>query len=183
MGVFNDVRKSIRKASLQALLDYFPTTALQNSNVFFSNVSGLEPVTTYVVINILSIEQCGMGYTSTYTNDDEELTIQANYNIFVQFSFIGSESGDMSQTFSQRVNNVLFREELQRNNLNLRSKTNVRRAPQKRDVSWVEYHNMDVVFTYTVNTQQLVDVVEAVTLVDTSTGERIVIPPDFTINP
>jgi len=183
MGVYTDVRKNIRKASIQALLDYFPNTTSQNSNIIFSNVNGIEPVTSYVVINILSIEQFGQAYTSTYTNDNEELTIQANYNIYVQFSFIGSDSGDMAQTFKQRVDNVLFREELQRNNLNLRSKTNIRRAPQKRDTKWVEYHNMDVVFTYAVNTQQIVDVVEAVTLVDISTGERIIIPPDFIVNP
>jgi hypothetical protein len=78
---------------------------------------------------------------------------------------------------------VLVREELQRYNLNIRTKTNIRRVPQKRDTKWVEYHNMDVVFTYAVNTQQIVDVVEAVIIRDTQTGETQVIPPDFIINP
>ena len=151
--------------------------------MIFSHNNGTEPAESYVVINLLQIEQVGKGYTSTLTNADEELTIQANYNVYAQFSFIGSQSGDMSQSFTQRLNSVLVREELQRNSLNLRTKTNIRRAPQKRDTKWVEYHNMDVVFTYAVNTQQIVDVVEAVIIVDEITGEVFTVPPDFIITP
>lgn len=131
----------------------------------------------------MQIEQVGKGYTSTLVNELDELTIQANYNIYTQFSFVGSKSGEMSQVFTQQLNNVLVREEWQRNSINLRTKTNIRRAPQKRDTKWVEYHNMDVVFTYAVNTQQIVDVVEAVIIVDELTGEVFTVPPDFIITP
>lgn len=177
MPIYTDVRQAIRKGALAALSEY-PTTP-----VIFSHTNGTEPAESYVVINILNIEQVGKGYTSTLVNELDELTIQANYNVYAQFSFIGSKSGDMSQSFTQRLNNVLFREELIRNNLGLRTKTNIRRAPQKRDTKWVEYHNMDVVFTYAVNTQQVVDVVEAVIIVDEITGEVFTVPPDFIITP
>lgn len=177
MAIYSDVRQAIRKGALAALSEY-PTTP-----VIFSHSNGTEPAESYVVINVLQIEQVGKGYTSTLVNELDELTIQANYNVYVQFSFIGSQSGEMSQSFIQRLNNVLFREELIRNNLGLRTKTNIRRAPQKRDTKWVEYHNMDVVFTYAVNTQQIVDVVEAVIIVDELTGEVFTVPPDFIITP
>jgi hypothetical protein len=177
LSVYSDVRISIRKGALSALSEF------TNPQVIFSHSSGAEPAESYVVINILQIEPVGKGYTSTLVNELNELTIQANYNIYAQFSFVGSKSGEMSQVFTQQLNNVLVREELQRNNLNLRTKTNIRRAPQKRDTKWVEYHNMDVVFTYAVNTQQIVDVVEAVVIVDELTGEVFTVPPDFIITP
>lgn len=195
-GIYSDVRQAIRKGALAALSE-FPTTP-----VIFSHTSGVEPAESYVVINILQIQQIGHAYTATLTSitgthgwslgfgynfsesdASPKLSIQANYNITAQFSFIGSQSGDMAQSFTQRLNNVLFREELIRNSLGLRTKTNIRRAPQKRDTKWVEYHNMDVVFTYAVNTQQIVDVVEAVVIVDEITGERFTVPPDFIITP
>ena len=177
MSVYSDVRTSIRKGALVALSEF------TNPQVIFSHSNGAEPAESYVVINILQVEQVGKGYTSTLVNELDELTIQANYNIYAQFSFVGSKSGEMSQVFTQQLNNVLVREELQRNSLNLRTKTNIRRAPQKRDTKWIEYHNMDVVFTYAVNTQQIVDVVEAVIIVDELTGEVFTVPPDFIITP
>lgn len=177
MSVYSDVRTSIRKGALVALSEF------TNPQIIFSHSNGTEPAESYAVINILQIEQVGKGYTSTLVNELDELTIQANYNIYAQFSFVGSKSGEMSQVFTQQLNNVLVREELQRNSLNLRTKTNIRRAPQKRDTKWVEYHNMDVVFTYAVNTQQIVDVVEAVIIFDESTGEVFTVPPDFIITP
>lgn len=196
MSVYSDVRTNIRKGALAALAE-FPTTP-----IIFSHSSGTEPAESYVVINILQIEQIGQAYTSTlapitgtygwslgfgYSFSESDATpkldIQANYNAYVQFSFIGSQSGEMSQSFKQRLNNVIIREEFIRNNLGIRSKTNIRRAPQKRDTKWVEYHNMDVVFTYAVNTQQDVDVVEAVVIVDEITGEVFTVPPDFIITP
>lgn len=183
MSVYSDVRAGIRRGAIKALTEYFPDAASQNLGIIFSHLNGSEPSTSYVVINILQIQQVGKGYTSTFTNSANELSIQANYNVDVQFSFIGSLSGEMAQSFTQRLNDVLIREELQRNNLNIRTKTNIRRAPQKRDTKWVEYHNMDVVFTYAVNTQQVVDVIEAVVIVNAVTGETQTIPPDFTINP
>lgn len=177
MAIFTDLQEAIRLSVIAALSEF------TNPMVIFSHENGSEPSVSYVVINILQIEQVGKGYTSTLVNELNELTIQSNYNVYVQFSFIGSQSGDMSQSFTQRLNNVLFREELIRNNLGLRTKTNIRRAPQKRDTKWVEYHNMDVVFTYAVNTQQIVDVIEAVIIVDELTGEVFTVPPDFIITP
>ena len=160
-GIYTDVRKAIRTASLASLSEF------TNPQVIFSHTNGTEPAESYVAINILSIEQQGHHSTSTLTTEDEELIFQVAYEVMCQFSFVGSLSGDMSQSFTQNLNNnPLSRLELDRNNLGFMRKSQIRRAPQKRDTKWVEYHNMDVTFNYVVITNQLVDVVEGVVLED-----------------
>lgn len=160
-GIYTDLRVGIRKAALAALSEF------TNPIVIFSHENGPEPSASYVVVNILNIVQQGHHSTSTLTTEDEELTFQVAYEIMCQFSFVGSLSGDMSQSFTQNINNnPLTRIELQRNNLGLMRKSQIRRAPQKRETKWVEYHNMDVTFNYVIITNELVDVVEGVVLED-----------------
>ncbi|MNY06385.1 hypothetical protein D3C86_1391400 [compost metagenome] len=99
-----------------------------------------------------------------------------------QFSFVGSLSGDMSQSFTQRINNVpVSREALTKNNLAFMRKSQIRRAPQKRDTKWVEYHNLDATFNYIVNTSDVSDWVESIIVDSEQTGvftvpEGIIIP-------
>lgn len=161
MAIYTDVRAAIRKGALAALSEF------TNPVVIFSHSGGIEPAESYLVVNILNIEQQGHHSTSTLATEDEELIFQIAYEVTCQLSFIGSLSGDMSQSFTQNINNnPLTRLELQRNNLGFMRKSQIRRAPQKRDTKWVEYHNMDVTFNYVVTTNQLVDVVEGVVIED-----------------
>ena len=158
-GIYSDVRKAIRTASLASLSEF------TNPQVIFSHTNGTEPAESYVVINILSIEQQGHHSKSSLLTVEEELIFQVAYEVMCQFSFIGSLSGDLAQTFSQNINNnpIAF-EELKKQKLGLMRKSQIRRTPQKRDTKWVEYHNMDVTFNYVVVTNQLVDVVEGVVI-------------------
>ena len=158
-GIYTDVRAAIRRSALAALTEF------TNPIVIFSNSNGTEPAESYVVVNILNIEQQGHHSKSTLLNADDELVFQVAYEIMCQFSFIGSLSGDMAQSFTQNINNnPLALEELKKQKLGLMRKSQIRRAPQKRDTKWVEYHNMDVTFNYVVITNQLVDVVEGVVI-------------------
>ncbi len=168
MAAYNDIRKAVRRAVIQSLIEYFPDTASQNAGIIFSHVNGNEPVNPYVVINVLGIEQIGKHSTSTLADPSENiLNIRASYEITVQFSFCGSTAGDMAQSFTQRINNnPLSFESLNREKLSVMRKSTIRRAPQKRDTQWVEYFNQDVVFTYTLNTEQPIDWVEAVVIED-----------------
>jgi hypothetical protein len=100
MPIYTDVRKAIRLGALAALSEY-PTTP-----VIFSHNNGTEPAESYVVINILNIEQQGHHSTSAQTRTDYKLDVRVVYEVMVQFSFVGSLSGDMSQSFTQRINNV-----------------------------------------------------------------------------
>lgn len=173
--IYSSVRKAIRRATIQSLIDFFPTAQEQNDLIFFSHINGSEPSKPYVVINILGIEQQGKHMTSTLSNPtDNTLLVRAAYEITVQFSFCGSSAGDMAQTFTQSINNnPLSLESIKREKLSVMRKSNTRRAPQKRDTQWVEYFNQDVVFSYIVVTEQQIDWVEAVVIenaIDSDSG-------------
>ncbi len=179
MAIYSDVRKAIRLGVIAALSEY-PT-----AKVIFSHEGGTEPAESYVVVNILSITQQGHHSTSTLATEDEELIFQAAYEVMTQMSFIGSLSGDMSQSFTQNINNnPLTRLELQRNKLGFMRKSQIRRAPQKRDTKWVEYHNVDVTFNYVITTNQLIDVVEGVVIADETSEIPVIIKiPESIIYP
>lgn len=175
MSIYSDVRANIRKGAIAALSEY-PTTP-----VIFSHSNGTEPAESYVVVNILNIEQQGHHSTSAQTTTDYKLAVRVVYEVMVQFSFVGSLSGDMSQSFNQRINNPSFRETLTKNHLGFMRKSQIRRAPQKRDTKWVEYHNLDATFNYIVNTEEVSDWVESVIVDSEQTGvftvpEGIIIP-------
>lgn len=176
MSIYSSVRANIRKGAIAALSEY-PTTP-----VIFSHNNGTEPAESYVVVNILSIEQQGHHSTSAQTTTDYKLAVRVVYEVMVQFSFVGSLSGDMSQSFTQRINNnPTTLQALTKNNLGFMRKSQIRRAPQKRDTKWVEYHNLDATFNYIVNTEEVSDWVESVIVNSEQTGvftipEGIIIP-------
>lgn len=171
MSLFSDVRTAIRKVCLTALSEY-PT-----AQVIYSNSNGSEPTDTYAVINILSIDQQGHHSTSSKLDSNNIQSVQVCYEVTVQFSFIGSLSGDLAQSFTQRINNnyKVF-EDLKRNKLGVMRKTQIRRAPQKRDTKWVEYHNLDVVFSYIGLTRDTVDLIEAVVVEDVTADTIFRVP-------
>lgn len=179
MAIFTDLQEAIRLSAIAALPDY-PTTLVK-----FTHDNGPEPSASYVVVNILNTEQQGHHSTSTLVNTDETLTFQVAYEVICQFSFIGSLSGEMSQSFNNNVNNnPLTRLELNRNRLGFMRKSQIRRAPQKRDTKWVEYHNMDVTFSYIVVTNQLIDSVDGVVIADETSEIPVIIKiPESIIYP
>lgn len=179
MAIFTDLQEAIRLSVIAALPDY-PTTLVK-----FSHDNGPEPSSSYVVINVLNIEQQGHHSTSTLVNTDETLTFQVAYEIMCQFSFIGSLSGEMSQSFNNNINNnPLTRLELGRNKLGFMRKSQIRRAPQKRDTGWVEYHNIDVTFSYIVVTNQLIDSVDGLVIADETSEIPVIIKiPESIIYP
>lgn len=179
MAIFTDLQEAIRLSVIAALPDY-PTTLVK-----FSHDNGSEPSASYVVINVLNTEQQGHHSTSTLVNTDETLTFQVAYEIMCQFSFIGRLSGEISQSFNNNINNnPLTRLELNRNRLGFMRKSQIRRAPQKRDTKWVEYHNMDVTFSYIVVTNQLIDSVDGVVIADETSEIPVIIKiPESIIYP
>lgn len=175
-SIYSSVRQALRLSAIASLAEY-PTTP-----VIFSHTNGTEPAESYLVINILNIEQQGHHSTSAQTRTDYKLDVRVVYEVMAQFSFVGSLSGDMAQSFTQRINNVpVSREALTKNNLGFMRKSQIRRAPQKRDTKWVEYHNLDATFNYIVNTSEISDWVESIIVDSEQTGvftipEGIIIP-------
>jgi hypothetical protein len=184
MNIFTTVRSAIRNVSLVALDEF------TNPLVIFSHANGTEPAGSYVVVNILSAEQQGHHTSSGLTEASGltyEQTITAAYEVMCQLSFVGSQSGEMAYSFYQRINNnPLVFEELARNKLGVMRKSSVRRAPQKRDTTWVEYHNLDLTFSYHVVTKQEVGIIEGVVaqaVYDDVVQPTFTVPKGLVINP
>ena len=154
--------------------------------MIFSHQSGNEPSGSYVTVSILNVDQTGRHVSSGLVEANGakfEETIKVSYEVMAQLSFVGSQSGEMAYSFYQRINNnPLVFEELARNKLGVMRKSQVRRAPQKRDTTWVEYHNLDVTFSYHIVTKQVVGIIEAVVIEDNN-GVEFVVPDNFVINP
>ena len=184
MNIYSTVRGAIRNVTLKALDEF--TDPL----VIYSHSNGNEPAGSYVTVSILNVEQQGQHVSSGLVKANltqYEQTITTANEVMCQFSFVGSQSGEMAYSFYQRINNnPLVFEELARNKLGVMRKSQVRRAPQKRDTTWVEYHNLDVTFSYHVVTKQVVDIVEGITVegvYNDTIQDNFTIPEDLVINP
>ena len=172
MNIYTNLQDAIRSVALKANSE-FPTMP-----VIFSHQNGSEPSETYLVINILNFEQIGRHSTPQLTDAQEYLDIRVLYECMVQFSFVGSLSGDASHSFAQRINSIpAVLEENSRQKLGFLRKTPIRRAPQKRETQWIEGFNLDCTYNYIINTREKVDVVEHVVLEDYYTGDQCTLPP------
>lgn len=184
MSIYSQVRQALRLGTLVVLNDYFPSTDAKNKGIIYSHTSGTEPTTPYVVIQIVKVDQQGRTSYSTFAGEvDEKLTIVNHYKITAQFSFVGTLAGDMAYDFYNAVNNnVVMWEAFQKYNLAPVEKSTLRRVPALRETKWIEYENLDVVFTYAVKTTQSVDIIEHIRLTyaddeNPDTEETLYIPP------
>ena len=184
MNIYSTVRGAIRNVTLKALDEFV------NPTVIFSHQSGNEPSGSYVTVSILNVDQTGRHVSSGLVEANGakfEETIKVSYEVMAQLSFVGSQSGEMAYSLYQRINNnPLVLEEAARNKLGFMRKSQVRRAPQKRDTQWVEYHNLDVTFSYHVVTKQVVDIVEGVVaqaVYDGVTQPSFTVPENLVITP
>lgn len=184
MNIYSTVRGAIRNVTLKALDEFV------NPTVIFSHQSGNEPAGSYVTVSILNVDQTGRHVSSGLVEANGakfEETIKVSYEVMAQLSFVGSQSGEMAYSFYQRINNNhLVFDELARNKLGFMRKSQVRRAPQKRDTTWVEYHNLDVTFSYHVVSTDAVDIVEGITVegvYNDTLQDNFTIPENLVITP
>ena len=184
MNLYIGLRTALRNVTLVALDEF------TNPTVIYSHANGTEPAGSYVTVSILNVEQQGQhtsgGLVKANLTQYEQTITTAN-EVMCQFSFVGSQSGEMAYSFYQRINNnPLVLEEAARNKLGFMRKSQVRRAPQKRDTTWVEYHNLDVTFSYHVVTKQVVDIVEGIVaegIYDDTIHDPFNVPENLVINP
>lgn len=176
--IYTMLEDAIRNVALVANSEY-PLIPIN-----FSHNNGTEPVDSYVSINILDLQQIGHHSTPALTRANEILDVRVVYEALVQFSFFGTQAGNAAHAFTQRINNnPLVFEELSKQKLGVMRKSTLRRNPQRRDTTWVEAFNIDVTFSYILNTPQQVDVVEIVILEDEYSGDVYTVPPDAVITP
>ena len=177
MSIYSGIRTALRLGTIEALKQ----SGFTNIPVIYSHQNGTEPAGSYVVIQVVNIKQTGRTEESTLTDESlpkRKITFKNHFEGLIQFSFGGSQAAEMAHEFFNAVpSNVVVREAYQKNNLAPMRKSTLRYSPQKRDTKWVDFFNVDVTFSYMGYTDQEVDWVEHVTIVDTNTGEIIIIPP------
>lgn len=158
ISVYSDVRDALQKAVEYANFEY------PEAEVILSHQNGEEPLDSYIALDIDSVVEEGQGSSSTLTDEDFNLMIQANYTIQATLNFIGNLSGDMSHDLLLHISrNPWVRERIESLKVGVLKVGAVTRIPQLRDGQWVEYHNLNVTFSYSAKYKQLVDVVEQVT--------------------
>lgn len=183
MSIYSSVRTALRLGTIEALNQ----SGYLNTPVIYSHQNGTEPTGSYVVIQVVNMKQTGRTEESTLTDESlpkKKITFKNHFEGLIQFSFGGSQAADMAHEFFNAVpNNVVVREAYQKNNLAPMRKSTLRYSPQKRDTKWVDFFNVDVTFSYAVYTNQDIDWVEHITIVDANTGEIITIPTPVTPTP
>lgn len=176
MSIYEQLENSLYDSCELALADYYP-----NSPIIFTHGTGSEPKVPYITLQILFVEQIGRTETATradpvYDEEGEithyELNSKAQYEVTVQFSGMGSSAGALAFDLHHLLNTTLVWEKFQLHNLYPIRKSEVRRAPLLRETEWVDRYNFDVIFTYSVSTNQKVDVIEYITFMRKSTGQE-----------
>lgn len=177
MSVYSDIRQALYLGvdGLYRTTNYSPTIIHSNSN-------GREPANSYVSIHVVTLEQTGRSVEDfkaiQESPDDDFLTthFESFHNATVQFSFHGSEAGELAEVFHRLVTNyVEVRMNWARHGLAPVSKTPIRYAPQRRETQWIDGFNLDVTFSYRVHEAKKVEWVERITMIENG-GERQTIP-------
>lgn len=162
MDIYETLENGLRDVALVVNRDH-PDTP-----IIFSHGKGQEPSRSYIVINILSVEQEGGSSTPPILNRANKLDMRVMYTALVQFSFYGSESGKLAHNFIHMINSPFVSEEMSSKNLSILSKTRLRRNPQKRETQWVDAFSFDARFNYIVNSPL------SISLLDLDLGKIVV---------
>lgn len=164
MGAYTELQDAL----YDSIAPIFPTLDASGA-ILWGNMDNLEPESSYLSMFIIEIEEQGReantwGYDASA--DVIAYSTMNTYEATVQFSFRGSQSGDLVHLFKQKLNSPIFWEFLNQNNLSKMRTSQIRYLPQKRDTQWVDGFNIDVVFAYAYVTQENIDPIEQVIVVD-----------------
>lgn len=148
-----------------------------NCTPVVSHSSAPEPTQDYVVINTLRLIGTGRADSSngpvTITAGIAKQWNTQNYEVVVQLTFVGQSAGNNAMTFhSQYSGNTPVKEIYTKNNLAVRRRTDVRRAPQLRENVWVNAYSFDLTLGFAVTTAHEIDWADKITV----NGELIPLP-------
>jgi len=148
--------------SLEAIfreLDY------PEAKIVFANENGLEPTKTYCIVNILDRQRQGRTSYSTYLSRDAESWDTEFFTLCLRLSFNGKEADSLSWDFDDGLPAIKpFMEEFQKRKLGFLRKSKLRRIPQPRETQWVDAWNLDVDFSFAIQSRHVMDWVEFITI-------------------
>lgn len=160
-GVYTTVKEAVRRCVWEALKDYYPDDSEDSAPIIFSHLNGTERQDSYVVISVLGVYQQGRGSTSTLTSTDFKVSYASAYEIELRVLFVGLESGDMAHTLSNKMYSPLVQNTFRQEKLGFIRKGGVAYSPVKRETRWVDYHTLDITFTYQVVSEEQIDYFES----------------------
>lgn len=134
-----------------------------------SHQNAPQPTKNYVSINPLRIISTGKADASNnvlfFENNATLQYMVQNYEVVVQLTFFGKASASNAMTyFSQFSGNTVIRELYTKNNLAVRRRTDLRRAPQLRENVWVDSYSFDITLGFAVRTAQEIDWADKITV-------------------
>lgn len=144
----------IYSALEERLWDLFTEINSDNSDVpfIFSYEGGPELPMEYGAVHILDIRQVGRSAIPIAFNRNDKIDVRAVYRALVQITFVGDSSGSNSSQFYHMLNSPKASGAMQRHSLAVESKSNLRKAPQRRDSRWVQSYNFDLSLNFIINT-------------------------------
>lgn len=160
-GVYTTVKEAVRRGVWEALKDYYPDDNEDSAPIIFSHLNGTEPQDSYVVISVLGVYQQGRGSTSTLTSTDFKVSYSSAYEIEFRVLFVGPDGGDMAHTLSNKMYSPLVQNTFRQEKLGFIRKGGVAYSPVKRETRWVDYHTLDITFTYQVVSEEQIDYFES----------------------
>lgn len=170
MSYYEDMEGHIYVAT-RNVLDFigYPTV-----RVFYAEADVLEPEKTYMIINILDVEQVGLTNEASYVFGPEEtLDTTTHYKVLVQFTITGDSSRIVAPDFRHNIiNNRACSFEYNKENLAFLMRGKLRNVPYKRETQWVDCFNFDVEMSFALQTRQSHDWVEQVVI-----NDDIISPP------
>lgn len=159
MSIYEDLRVKL----YDSLALIFPTTTIIHA---YSN--GPEPVSPYITFDISNVKQEGQEYVSTYANTLGEQQIVSNYECRIRLEFGGVSddfrAAELANDFYFTVDHKQTQETFLKNSLSYMRKSSIRKIPKKRETNWYMCYQIDLYFGYQVETRQITEVVESVTI-------------------
>jgi hypothetical protein len=176
MSIYDSIGTSVQKVVTNALTRLGYTNPL----VIFKNQNAPEPAQTYCAIHILRASAKGKPTKSIFLEDVVGNVdvgrhyAQQHYEVLLQITFVGKDSGDMAFDFKQDLAvSQLTNEDFQREAMAILTHTDVRSNPSLRETRWVDSFNMDLSLSYSVQTNENLNWVEFITV----NGIQIPSPP------
>jgi hypothetical protein len=187
-GIYTDIQDAVRNVVWQALDDLYPDK--NTAPIIFSHMNGAEPDETYTTINLLGIYPTGRNQLGTLTDQTYQIAYMSTYEVEVRIVSCGEESGNIAHLLNHRIAvKPSVQDATRANNLGFMRKGNINHTPVRRETEWIDYHTLDITFSYQVISIETVDIIESVVAeghLDATTGEIVVtipVPEGTDVNP
>lgn len=170
-----DVYKKLEDSLWAATTAFMETHGL-DTKVIISHESGQEPKGDYLAIQIISLNPVGSAWKSTNLNSrlgKNISEIHDFYEILIGFRFSGDSVGGSAVLLDTMIkNSEQTRWLYQREGLSALNKMPLRRVPVLKESKWHNAFSLDVTFTYSLITEEEVDWIEKVDVLNLVNNRR-----------